>query len=58
MGHTEEPIRRQTAYALFRRVLAFALTLTVSQQILWRRPSFSTGDSGILNATRDVFWLI
>lgn len=28
------PIRRQTAYALFRRVLAFTLALTVSQQIL------------------------
>jgi serine/threonine protein kinase/ankyrin repeat protein len=30
----KEPIRRHAAYTLFRRVLAFALGLTVSQQIL------------------------
>lgn len=33
-GALRVPIRRQTAYTLFRRVLAFALGLTVSQQIL------------------------
>jgi serine/threonine protein kinase/ankyrin repeat protein len=51
------PIRRQTAYTLFRRVLALALGLTVSQQILTASAFFL--DIGHIyfsfNTTRDVF---
>jgi serine/threonine protein kinase/ankyrin repeat protein len=49
------PIRRQYAYTLFRRVLAFALGLTVSQQIL--TASAFLFDIGLIyfNITRDVF---
>jgi len=49
------PILRQTAYTLFRRVLAFALALTVSQQIL--TASAFALDQGLryFNITRDVF---
>jgi ankyrin repeat protein len=50
------PIRRQASYALFRRVLAFALGLTVSQQIL--TASAFLLDLGLIyfNITRDVFF--
>jgi len=49
------PIRRQAAYTLFRRVLAFALGLTVSQQIL--TASAFVLDMGLIyfEITRDVF---
>jgi len=50
------PVRRQTAYPLFRRVLVFALGLTVSQQILVA--SAFLLDRGLRDFninTRDVF---
>jgi serine/threonine protein kinase/ankyrin repeat protein len=57
-GALRAPIRRQTAYPLFRRVLAFALGLTVSQQIL--TASAFLLDQGLIYFnvihTRDLFF--
>src|SRR5262249_27214438 len=50
-----EPIRRHTAYTLFSRILAFALGLTVSQQILTASAFFLDLGLRYFDITREVF---